>query len=74
MSRLSRDMRSWRAVYRQTQQQAADHLGVSVKTWRRWERDDFYPEVNHFRELRALLAQAPPGWVRGEQLEEAARA
>ena len=64
MSSLSRDMRSWRAVYRLNQQSAADAMGVSVKTWQRWERGDSKPEVNNYRELRQLLQQPPPGWQR----------
>lgn len=64
MSRLSRDMRMWRACFGRTQQQAADELGVSLKTWQRWERDESAPEVSNFRELRELLAQNPRGWLR----------
>jgi transcriptional regulator with XRE-family HTH domain len=66
MRRLALDLRSWRAVYHLTQQQAADHAGVNQKTWRRWERDEQSPLPEKYREVRELLAQAPPGWVRGE--------
>lgn len=64
MNTLSRDMRSWRAVYRLNQKSAADVMGVALKTWQRWERGDSKPESQNYRELRQLLAQAPPGWVR----------
>ena len=73
MSRLSRDMRSWRAVYCLTQEVAARHMGVSLKTWQRWEREDFKPDVDHVRELRELLAQPPRGWIRSDETEISVR-
>lgn len=70
MSSLSRDMRSWRAVYRLNQQSAADFMGVTVKTWQRWERAEAQPDVSNHRELRRLLAQAPPGWIRVDEADQ----
>lgn len=64
MTRLSRDMRVWRALYGQTQGQAAEELGVAAKTWQRWESGRSQPDVTNYRRLRQQLAQPPPGWVR----------
>lgn len=64
MRRLAADMRSWRAVYRVTQDRAAGELGVSTKTWQRWEREETDPHPGHVYWLAALIAGPPPWWSR----------
>lgn len=64
MRSLALDMRIWRSVYRLSQQAAADHLNVSVKTWQRWEREECRPTEDHHADLNWLIAQPPPGWLR----------
>jgi transcriptional regulator with XRE-family HTH domain len=64
MSRVSDDLYTWRAVYRLTQEDAAQLLGVSIRTIGRWERDEQRPTEDHYNTVRWVIAQPPPGWVR----------
>lgn len=64
MIRLADDIRVWRLTYRLTQQDAADMVNVSLKTWARWERGETRPSEDHYNDLRWLIAQSPDGWGR----------
>lgn len=63
MIRLADDIHIWRRTYRMTQQEAADEVNVSLKTWQRWERGETYPGEDHYNSLRWIIAQPPAGWL-----------
>lgn len=66
MRKLAQDIRRWRSLYCLTQERAALQMGVSGRTWARWEREETAPSSNNLRELRELIALPPRGWLRYE--------
>lgn len=62
MIRIADDIYSWRRVYRLTQQDAAELVGVSTRTWGRWERGECHPAEEHYNTIRWTIAQPPPSW------------
>lgn len=64
MRRLADDMYTWRAVYRVTQQEAADLASVHVNTWSRWERERTWPDEDSYSTINYLISRPPPWWDR----------
>jgi hypothetical protein len=55
-------MRTWRAVYRIDQQTAGDLVGVSARTWRRWEAEDSSPNEDNYNTINYVISFPPPWW------------
>lgn len=46
-------VRQLRLARQQSTKQAADAIGVSVRTWERWERGDYAPDPRALRDYEA---------------------
>lgn len=57
-------MRTWRAVYRVSQDRAAQLADVSTKTWQRWELGIADPAPLHIEDVLITISGPPPGWQR----------
>jgi len=64
MIRIAEDLYTWRVTYRLSQHDAAQLLGVNTRTLGRWERGEGAPTEQNYEEIRRLIAQPPPGWIR----------
>jgi DNA-binding transcriptional regulator YiaG len=59
MIRVADDMRIWRATWKVSQEEAASIVGVSLKTWQRWENEHSRPNEDHYNTIRWVIARPP---------------
>lgn len=66
---LADDLRDWRGAYGFSQPEAADRLGVSLRTWQGWEagREPRYPRL-----VRLALVAAAEEWLAEDDAEQIA--
>ena len=64
MDRIADRLYSWRHTYRLTQRDAADYLGVTVRTIGRWERGEGGPQAAVAGQLLLTFSKPPASWRR----------
>lgn len=69
---LPEQLRSWRATNGYSQAQAAEKLGISVRTWQQWEQGKRRPRGLALLALERALRQKPRGIIPCTEREKSA--